>query len=97
MIEGGLFDQCRQGIASDCSRRLLTADLPCTEYWRPRPERYEPSILDHIVIGTGNGTPARVRGMCAELACQAVEDPSQMHPDFREVSDHCPVSVDLSW
>lgn len=72
---------------------LPTADLACTEYWRPRddPGSYRPSMLDHVVATRGQWQ-AEVRGMCERLAC-APMDPAAMDPDFLHVSDHCPVVV----
>lgn len=71
---------------------LPTADLPCTEYWRPKGDEgaFRPSALDHAVTARGRWTTARVRGMCERLACSPTE-PDAMDPDFTTVSDHCPV------
>lgn len=73
--------------------RLPTADLACTEYWRPRgdPGPYRPSTLDHVVATRGEWQ-AEVRGMCERLACAPTE-PDAMDSDFFGVSDHCPVVV----
>ncbi|MBX3227280.1 MAG: endonuclease/exonuclease/phosphatase family protein [Labilithrix sp.] len=74
---------------------VLTTDAKCTEYWRPkRGAPLTPSLLDHVVA-----TPRLVRrgsvkvhGFCADLRCRATAtDP----PDFTNVSDHCPVTIDL--
>ena len=71
---------------------LPTADLSCTEYWRPpnEPESYWPSVLDHGVVAGGRFGEAEVRGMCERLRCQPTEADA-MDPDFAAVSDHCPV------
>ncbi|MCX4240314.1 endonuclease/exonuclease/phosphatase family protein [Paraliomyxa miuraensis] len=73
--------------------RLPTADLACTEYWRPRgdPGPYRPSALDHAVVTRGEWT-AEVRGMCERLAC-APTAPEAMDSDYFDVSDHCPVML----
>lgn len=70
---------------------LPTADLRCTEYWRPRddPGPYRPSVLDHAVATAGQWQ-AEARGMCQRLAC-APMDPDAVDPDYLVVSDHCPV------
>lgn len=73
--------------------RVLTTDLGCTEYWRPRASiTYVPSHLDHII-----STPdirivdeAVLHGYCPALRCQPT---SQIPEDYSDVSDHCPVTV----
>ena len=53
-----------------------------------------PSILDHVVVTAGGQwSEAEAIGMCERLACQTI-DPAGMDPDFKRVSDHCPVFVD---
>ena len=85
-------------VLDRAERTLVSGDLPCTEYWRPdRRGGFVPSTLDHIVVGDGDWSRARVHGMCEELRCRPVDDPNDMHPDFTAVSDHCPVSADLDW
>lgn len=76
---------------AEAGYRLPTADLACTEYWRPRgdPGPYRPSVLDHAVASRGEWQ-AEVRGMCRRLAC-APMDPDAIDPDYLVVSDHCPV------
>lgn len=71
---------------------LPTADLACTEYWRPDGPQgtHQPSVLDHIVAAGGRWEAAEVRGMCARLGCRPTEA-DEMDPDFFGVSDHCPV------
>ena len=74
--------------------QLATARLACSMYWKPpRSATYEVSLLDHIVapreLELG---PAQVMGMCAELACAPQ---TGMPTAWHEVSDHCPVRVEL--
>jgi endonuclease/exonuclease/phosphatase family metal-dependent hydrolase len=75
--------------------QLPTADLACSEYWKPprTNSRYEVSLLDHILAPDAlRFARAEVLGMCAALACAPQTDP----PDrFHTVSDHCPVRVEL--
>lgn len=74
--------------------RLLTAALPCSEYYRKHGSgAFLPSILDHVVATDDAFGAARVTGYCERLAC-AVTKPERMDPDFDDVSDHCPVVVE---
>ena len=76
--------------------RLLTGELPCSEYWVPEGGRdYLPSLLDHMVVTGGRWGEPKVIGMCERLACR-VTSPRDMDPDFVRVSDHCPVVVEGS-
>jgi endonuclease/exonuclease/phosphatase family metal-dependent hydrolase len=66
----------------------------CTEYYRGRG-----SLLDHILVAAPmREVPlhavARVLGYGAEAACRPL-DPETMPHDYRRVSDHCPVVIDL--
>jgi len=80
-------------IVADHGYDLLTDEIACTEYWRPSgTTHYLPSVLDHIVATDGAWTEPEVGGYCARLACKRVPADG-MDPDFRRVSDHCPVSV----
>jgi endonuclease/exonuclease/phosphatase family metal-dependent hydrolase len=82
-----------EGAVAGAGYRLPTADLPCTEYWRPAGDAgpFRPSMLDHVVATRGDWQ-AEVRGMCERLACSPTE-PGAMDPDYYSVSDHCPVVV----
>jgi exonuclease III len=65
-------------------------DLPCTSYWA-RPDGCRGSALDHVLT---SARPRRVvaRGPCESEGCT----PGARCPIFREeVSDHCPVVVEL--
>lgn len=73
---------------------LQTDALACTEYWRPEGDTmFRPSLLDHIVTRGGDWESPRVLGYCARQACAPTE-PDAMDPDYRLVSDHCPVVLD---
>lgn len=76
---------------ADAGYALPTADLPCTEYWRPSDDTgpYRPSILDHAVATRGQWQ-AEAHGMCQRLACEPMA-PDAIDPDYLVVSDHCPV------
>jgi endonuclease/exonuclease/phosphatase family metal-dependent hydrolase len=80
-----------EGVVARAGYGLPTADLACTEYWRPTGDTgpYQPSILDHVVTTRG-AWQAEVRGMCERLACSPTEAEA-MDPDYFTVSDHCPV------
>ena len=74
---------------------VSTRALGCSEYWRKEEGVYAPSLLDHVIVTPETGAgQARVRGYCEELRCAEVNgrDPPE---DFGNVSDHCPVVVDL--
>ncbi len=78
----------------DAGFSLLTEDIACTEYYRPpASDVYLPSILDHVVASGGRWQAAEVQGLCERLACEVTE-PGEMDPDFKVVSDHCPVLVE---
>lgn len=73
---------------------LLSADVECTEYYRPRKDGgYLPSVLDHVVATDGTWSAATALGICERMACRVVE-PGAMDRDYYEVSDHCPIYVD---
>lgn len=76
--------------------RLVTANLACTEYYRPPDtQTYLPSLLDHVLAGDGAWGDAEVLGMCAQLRCRPVD--GEMPDDYTVVSDHCPVRVRGRW
>lgn len=76
---------------------LVTRDLPCTAYYRPHAPapRFAPSTLDHF-LSRGVLSNPRTLGMCRSLACRPQPD-GDAPEDFRTVSDHCPIAVDLTW
>ena len=82
------------GLVDDAGFTLLSEDIECTEYYRPKKAGgYLPSILDHAIATDGRWSEATAIGLCERLACEVVE-PDVMDPDFFHVSDHCPVYVD---
>ena len=82
-----------EGLVAERGLRLPTRDLACSMYWTPSADRYEVSLLDHV-LGPADLELARaeVLGMCAALACA----PQPRAPaSFDTISDHCPVRVEL--
>ncbi|PWB74634.1 MAG: hypothetical protein C3F15_07545 [Holophagae bacterium] len=83
-------------------RRLGNA-TGCTEYWEGGGEPdgiQQPSQLDHVwVRGLGGELPAARSWLhCARAACEAlVSRPGEEDGTFWDVSDHCPLTVDLPW
>jgi len=77
---------------------LATAGVSCTAYWQPNRRRrdYVPSMLDHVLVSGAQVQQTEVLGMCAALGGK-VAPGDQDVPDYREVSDHCPVRVRLSF
>ncbi|HVU02311.1 MAG TPA: endonuclease/exonuclease/phosphatase family protein [Polyangiaceae bacterium] len=66
----------------------------CSEYYRG-----EGQLLDHFVASASMqevpvATRAHVDGYCAAVAC-ARQDPHAMPRAYRELSDHCPVLLDV--
>lgn len=71
--------------------QLATSTIGCTSYWKPGNE-YVPSVLDHMVVSKENWSVPESLGMCQELKCQKV---SERPEDHKNVSDHCPVRIEL--
>lgn len=84
--------------ASKAGMEVASAPLACSEYWRRnRDDANEPlktSLLDHVVATRGlvRRGSTKLWGYCAELACKV---PSSDPDDFKTVSDHCPITIDL--
>jgi endonuclease/exonuclease/phosphatase family metal-dependent hydrolase len=84
--------------AKQANMEVVTAPLGCSEYWRrDRNDAKEPlkaSLLDHIVAtpGLARRGSTKLWGYCAALACRV---PSEDPEDFKTVSDHCPITIDL--
>jgi endonuclease/exonuclease/phosphatase family metal-dependent hydrolase len=72
-----------------------TSDLKCTEYFQPKGQPFTPSVLDHFVASPGfvRARAVQVHAFCAELACATTASPPL---DYTAVSDHCPVTLDVS-
>ncbi|HOC43444.1 MAG TPA: endonuclease/exonuclease/phosphatase family protein [Thermoanaerobaculales bacterium] len=75
----------------------------CTEYWEGEGEAdgvQLPSQLDHILVrGLGGDLPAARPWLhCARAGCgPLVSRPGEEDGTFWDVSDHCPLTVDLPW
>jgi endonuclease/exonuclease/phosphatase family metal-dependent hydrolase len=64
--------------------------LGCTCYWQRRESCFA-AVLDHVLV-SGQVSSIAVGGACADVGC----DPQKSCPSYKsEVSDHCPVRVDL--
>ena len=67
-----------------------SAGLACTSYW-DRSDGCRGAALDHVLTRE-RPRAIEARGPCEEIGCS----PGDRCPTFhREVSDHCPVTVDL--
>ena len=67
-----------------------TESLECTSYWARR-DGCRGSALDHVLV-SNPPRDAKARGPCETIGCK----PGRTCPVFhRQVSDHCPVTVDL--
>ncbi|HEU4407586.1 MAG TPA: endonuclease/exonuclease/phosphatase family protein [Polyangiaceae bacterium] len=77
-------------LAAATGATWASRELPCTSYWA-RPDGCRGSALDHVF------TWAEPRRIAAEGPCESEGcSPGSRCPIFREeVSDHCPVAVDL--
>jgi len=87
-----------EDFLSEANFRTVAESIQCSNYWPgdQRPE-YEPSILDHIVVGADlykTISKIRVGAHCAALSCQR-SLPGELGKSFESVSDHCPVQVDF--
>ncbi len=72
--------------------KRLEVEPFCSEYYRGRG-----GVLDFFVVSKSllsSGPTARVRGYCAEAACSVLNE-DDMPRDYRRISDHCPVVLDL--
>lgn len=82
--------------AKKSSLDVSTRDLRCSEYFAPaEAKQLVPSLLDHVVVSpelVKKGS-VHVHGYCEELACAPTKDKPN---DYVKVSDHCPVTFDLT-
>jgi len=103
--EGGTpadeLDRADRILAAAGLRRIANA-TGCTDYWEGPGGRdgvFEPSSLDHAYVRGLAGMddqPARSWLHCARLGCgELVSRPGAEDGTFFDVSDHCPVTVDL--
>ena len=82
----------------------LAPDAPCSAYWdgSRRDAWYEPSLLDLVWVadldeGLSSTTGVRPLHHCARHHCQPFRStPGHPEPDYADLSDHCPVMLDLS-
>ncbi len=89
-----------RGFIEDAAERahmeVVTRGLGCSEYYGPLEQGgpLVPSLLDHVVASRSLAhASARVHGHCAALGCKPVHTAPR---DHATVSDHCPVTVDLT-
>lgn len=84
--------------------RRLAPDSPCSAYWEGsrRDAWHEPSLLDLVWVAAleeGVGPASRVRPLhhCARHQCRPFRStPAHPEPDYANLSDHCPVMLDLA-
>jgi hypothetical protein len=74
--------------------RLVASTTTCTEYFQGRG-----ALLDHFLVASAvaelpGSRRASVSGFCADRRCGALPDRA-MPRAYRELSDHCPVVVEL--
>lgn len=92
-----------EAILGPLGLRRLAASEPCSAYWdgARRDAWQEPSLLDLVwVAGLHEGLDAatQVRSLhhCARHHCQSFRSTAAYpEPDFVDLSDHCPVVLDL--
>lgn len=93
-----------EAILGPIGLRRLAASEPCSAYWdgARRDAWKEPSLLDLVwVAGLHEGldAAAQVRPLhhCARHHCQSFRSTDAYpEPDFADLSDHCPVVLDLA-
>lgn len=85
-----------QRMVDEARLVLATRDVTCTAYWQPnrRTRAYMPSALDHILLRQPALGPVETLGMCATFGGRMVAE-AEGNPDFHDVSDHCPLRVDI--
>lgn len=75
-----------------------TKIVQCTSYWWGNRDDnyYYPSQLDHIITSNNieSSKRPRVYGHCKQLDCRASHEDG-MQVSFNEVSDHCPLAIEL--
>lgn len=93
-----------EAILGPLGLRRLAASEPCSAYWDGvrRDAWQEPSLLDLVwVAGLDEGLDAATRVQplhhCARHHCQSFRSTDAYpEPDFADLSDHCPVILDLA-
>jgi endonuclease/exonuclease/phosphatase family metal-dependent hydrolase len=84
--------------------RRLAPDAPCSAYWdgSRRDAWQEPSLLDLVWVaaleeGLGPATGVQALHHCARHHCRPFRStPAHPEPDYADLSDHCPVMLDLA-
>lgn len=77
-----------------------TEKLKCSSYWWGDVDDYKqyPSRLDHILASNSltrnKKVSVKVYGHCRKLKC-AITDETDLGTSFDEVSDHCPISIEI--
>ena len=76
------------------SWRHVAIEPNCTEYYKG-----EAGWLDHIVVTSNmqeaSGVRARVTGYCSVVSCGPLDE-QNMPRAYRELSDHCPLVMEIS-
>lgn len=79
------------GLAGASGLEWVSEDLACTSYWMPE-DACAASALDHVLV-SDDADDAEALGPCQDVGCA----PGNECPVwFRDVSDHCPVKVELA-
>jgi endonuclease/exonuclease/phosphatase family metal-dependent hydrolase len=77
-------------LAAATRTHWASREIECTCYWQRRESCFG-AALDHVLTSRA-GAEVSVGGGCADVGCQ----PGASCPSYRrEVSDHCPVRVEL--
>ncbi|MCP4899527.1 MAG: hypothetical protein GY906_21385 [bacterium] len=100
---GDLADELAEmdSILGRAGLRRLVNPLGCSEYWEGRGARdgiQVPSLLDHIFVRGLDGGAAEVDAWlhCKRFECtELISQPGDEDATFWDVSDHCPITVDL--
>jgi len=93
-----------EAILGPLGLRRVVGPEPCSAYWdgTRRDSWKEPSLLDLVWIAgldESDSEAAKTRPLhhCARHRCQAFRSTdAHPEPDFADLSDHCPVVVDLA-
>ena len=80
-------------VGQDPAWRHVVVEPSCTEYYRGRS-----GWLDHVVVTSAieeaSGVKARVSGYCAVANCARLDE-DEMPQAYRDLSDHCPLVMDI--
>ncbi|MAZ48147.1 MAG: hypothetical protein CME65_06270 [Halobacteriovoraceae bacterium] len=98
LSRSGYMQQRFQDRLSKAQMKNQTKTVQCTSYWwGNRDDNYfYPSQLDHIVTSDNIRSSRRpkIYGHCKQLDCRASHEDG-MQVSFNEVSDHCPLAIEL--